>query len=48
MKVSKEKIRQIIQEEIVNVVNEHVPVDERIIEEPQENIKEDEEITNEQ
>ena len=47
MKVSKEKLKQIIQEEIINVVNEHVPTDDRVVEEPQENITEVEESTNE-
>ena len=46
MKVSKEKLKQIIQEEIINVVNEQVPEDDRAVEEPQENIKEVKDITN--
>ena len=48
MKVSKEKLKQIIQEEIINVVNEQVPADDRAMEEPQENIKEVEDATDEQ
>ena len=47
MKVSKEKLKQIIQEEIINVVNEQVPADERVVEEPQEIIKEVEGTTDE-
>ena len=47
MKVSKEKLKQIIQEEIINVVNEQVPADERVVEEPQENIKKVEGTTDE-
>jgi len=47
MKVSKEKLKQIIQEEIINVVNKHVPADDRAIEETQENIKESEDTTDE-
>ena len=47
MKVSKEKLKQIIQEEIINVVNEQVPEDDRVVEEPQKNIKEVEDTTHE-
>ena len=33
MKISKEQLKKIIQEEIVNIVNESVPPEERIMEE---------------
>lgn len=41
MKVSKEKIKQIIQEEIVNVVNEHVAPENRILEEQDSSVEEE-------
>jgi pyruvate-formate lyase len=44
MKISKEKIKQIIQEEVINVVNEHIPAEERVMEEQDSGVEEEADI----
>jgi len=48
MKVSKEQIKKIIQEEIVNIVNESVPPEERVMEEESSAIEEEADIIQDQ
>ena len=48
MKVSKEQIKKIIQEEIISVVNENVPPEERVVEDESIAVEEEADIIQDQ